>query len=91
VARHPANRRGLRSSTRARELPCGCVFYDGQNLPTFTCREFTALETVKGFTDALAAAAPAEPFFRQLAEVTRTALARDVDGSSRPQPASEAA
>jgi hypothetical protein len=85
VARH---RGPAKSTTPARELSCGCVLYGGQNLPTFACRDFTTLETVNRFTEALAAAAPAEPFFRQLAEVTRNALTRHLDGY-RPELASD--
>lgn len=60
------------------ELPrvraCGCIFYPGATLATHPCREAVGLEAAARLALAFVTAAPADPFFRRVAEVTRAAM-----------------
>jgi hypothetical protein len=86
LARHPKSRRGPSGDiARTRVLPCGCVFY-GDPLPTFTCRDFSALETAMRLAEALAAAVPDDPFFRRLALVSHDAFRRHLGGHRADSP-----
>lgn len=77
-------RRGHAMFHDARRHPCGCAFagprgdQDGRAAgePIWLCADARALQSAMRLTAAFVAAAPADPFFRRLAEVTREALAR---------------
>jgi len=90
--RSPRLRQLWATSAPTRVLPCGCAFASDvtvNNEPLVRCADARGLEATARLAEALVAAAPSEPFFRQLAEVTRNALARHLDGSNRPEPASD--
>lgn len=80
--RSPRLRKLWTASAPARVLPCGCAFawdVTVNNEPLIRCADARGLEATVRLAEAFQAVAPSDPFFRQLAEVTRNALARHLE------------
>jgi hypothetical protein len=57
-------------------LPCGCSIDPDIRRPFFLCADARALQSAERLAEAFALAAPDDPFFRRLADVTREAFER---------------
>jgi hypothetical protein len=84
--REAKNRRGPQMLHDGTQLACGCVLISvggASGQPVWLCSDARALQSVERLTAAFAAAAPNEPFFRQLASVTAAALTRHLSPETR--------
>jgi hypothetical protein len=80
--RSPRNRETLLINPPAR--PCGCSLNPASGRPFIICAEGQGLDLARRLAAAFALAAPADPFFRRLADITREAFERHIANPGQP-------
>lgn len=82
----PTRRKRVALLIEPHKLPCGCCFAgatgEAARQPVWLCSDARSLQLAERLTIAFAAAAPRDPFFQRLANVTREALARHIGGTA---------